>query len=107
MTEQERLQCNGISISGLNPIDIQRIEEIGFNCWLDEVANQNAATSQVARQHRHRKTCAACDAVFLATRADAEYCSHKCQLRGNRRGLAFRGLTENISENSGLQAIAA
>jgi hypothetical protein len=39
MTEQERLQCNGISISGLNPIDIQRIEEIGFDCWLDEVAD--------------------------------------------------------------------
>jgi hypothetical protein len=40
-------------------------------------------------------------------RADAKYCSHKYQLRGNRRGLAFRGLSENISGNAGPQAIAA
>jgi hypothetical protein len=47
-----------------------------------------------------------CEAVFLAIRDDAKYRSHKCQLRGNRRGLAFRGLTENIGENAGPQAIA-
>jgi hypothetical protein len=106
MTEQERLICNGIDINGLNKLDRNRIEEIGFNAWLDEVSTQKTAT-HVARQHRHRKKCAVCDAVFLATRADAEYCGHKCQLRGNRRGLAFRGLTENISENLALQGIDA
>ena len=106
MTEQERLQCHGIDIGGLNLCDRSRIEEVGFEAWLDEVSMQKKAGNQVAR-HRHRKICAACETVFLATRADAKYCSHKCQLRGNRRGLAFRGLSENINENSGLQALAA
>jgi hypothetical protein len=40
-------------------------------------------------------------ATFLAIRADAKFCSHKCQLRGNRRGMAFRALIENISGNAG------
>jgi predicted nucleic acid-binding Zn ribbon protein len=107
MTEQERLRCNAIDINGLNSSDRNRTEEVGFNAWLDEVSNPKAAGMQIARQHRHRKKCAVCEAVFLATRADAQYCSHKCQLRGNRRGLAFRGLPENISENNALQLIAA
>jgi predicted nucleic acid-binding Zn ribbon protein len=80
---------------------------VGFDRWLDEVTTQNEAGTQISRQHRHRKKCAVCEAVFVATRDDAKYCSHKCQLRGNRRGLAFRGLSENISENAGPQAIAA
>jgi hypothetical protein len=106
MTEAERLKCNAIDINGLNLCDRNRIEEVGFNAWLDEVSTQKTA-AHVARQHRHRKKCAVCDAVFLATRADAEYCGHKCQLRGNRRGLAFRSLTENINENPALQAVDA
>jgi hypothetical protein len=106
MTEAERLKCNAIDIQGLNRSDRDRIEEVGFNFWLDEVANPNEGT-HLTRQHRHRKKCAVCEVVFLATRDDAKYCSHKCQLRGNRRGLAFRGPTENISEKSGLQALAA
>jgi hypothetical protein len=105
MTEQERLQCNSIDINGLNPCDRSRIEEVGFDRWLDEVTTPNAAGTQVSRHHRYRKKCAVCEAVFLATRADAKYCSHKCQLRGNRRGLAFRGLSKNISGNAGPQAI--
>src|ERR1700737_2303655 len=107
MTEQERVRCNAIDIHGLNLSDRIRIEEKGFNAWLDEVSNPKAAGMQIARQHRHRKQCVVCEAVFLASRADAKYCSHKCQLRGNRRGLAFRGLPENISENNALQLIAA
>lgn len=107
MTETERLQCHAIDISGLNPCDRDRIEDIGFEVWLDEVSDQKAAGTQIARQHRHQKKCAVRETVFLATRADARYCCHKCQLRGNRRGLAFRGLSESISENAGLQAIAA
>jgi hypothetical protein len=96
MTEQERLHCNAIDIGGLNSSDRARIEQIGFDAWLDEVSDQKTAGTQITRQHRHRKKCAICEAFFLATRADAQYCSHKCQLRGNRRGLAFRGPTENI-----------
>jgi hypothetical protein len=106
MTEQERLRCNGIDIDGLKPYDRHRIEEVGFNRWLDEVAEQKTAGGQVAR-HRHRKQCVVCDAVFLATRADAKYCSHRCQLRGNRGGMTFRGPSENITENPALQAVAA
>jgi hypothetical protein len=33
MTEQERLQCNGIDINGLNKLDRERIEEVGFDCF--------------------------------------------------------------------------
>jgi hypothetical protein len=106
MTETERLMCNAIDINGLNPCDRHRIEQIGFNNWLDEVSPQKMAGGKAARQ-RHRKKCAVCQAVFLATRADAMYCSHKCQLRGNRGGLAFRGPSENIAENPALQAIVA
>ena len=85
MTEQERLKCHGIDINGLNPCDRNRIEHVGFTGWLDEVSTQKIASTQISRQHRHRKTCAVCEVVFLATRADAQYCSHKCQLRDNRR----------------------
>ena len=106
MTETERLQCHGIDINGLNLCDRNRIERVGFDAWLDEVSNPNVSSTPIAR-HRHRKQCAVCEVVFLATRADAQYCSHKCQLRGNRRGLTFRGLSENISENNALQLIAA
>jgi hypothetical protein len=106
MTEQERLQRNAIDINGLNSSDRDRIEEVGFNRWLGEVAEQKAAGTQAAR-HRHRKRCAVCKAVFLATRADAKYCSHKCQLRGNRGGMTFRGPSENNNENHDLQAVAA
>ena len=105
MTEAERLKCNAIDIQGLNRSDRDRIEEVGFNRWLDEVANPNEG-NHVAR-HRHRKKCAVCEVVFLSTRDDAKYCSHKCQLRGNRRGLAFRGPTGNINEKVDLQALAA
>jgi hypothetical protein len=40
MTETERLQCHANDIGGLNPCDRNRIEELGFNAWLDEVADQ-------------------------------------------------------------------
>jgi hypothetical protein len=104
MTETERLRCNATDIGGLNLCDRESIEEVGFDRWLDEVCEQK--TTHVAR-HRHRKKWAVRDAVFLATGADAEYCSYKCQLRGNRRGLAFRDLTENINEKTAPQAIDA
>ena len=106
MTETERLQCHGIDINGLNLCDRDRIERVGFDTWLDEVSNPNVSSTPIV-QHRHRKKCAVCEAVFLATRADAQYCGHKCQLRGNRRGLVFRGSSENNNENSALQLLAA
>jgi hypothetical protein len=37
--EQERLACNGIDICGLNPSDRERIEQIGFDRWLDEICD--------------------------------------------------------------------
>lgn len=40
--------------------------------------------------------CVVCTRRFPAKRSDAKYCSHKCQLRGNRHGLSFRGPNENI-----------
>jgi len=70
MTEQERLQCHGIDIGGLNLGDRSRIEEVGFNRWLDEVSTQQKTGNQIAR-HRHRKICAACETMFLAIRDDA------------------------------------
>ena len=41
--------------------------------------------------------CAVCTKRFAARRSDARYCSTKCQKRGNRRGLAFRGRNVNIN----------
>jgi hypothetical protein len=76
MTEAERPKHNAIDINGLNSCDRERIGQIGFNAWLDEVSTQK--TAHVARQHRHRKKCAVCEVVFLSTRDDANYCSHKC-----------------------------
>jgi predicted nucleic acid-binding Zn ribbon protein len=96
MTEQERRQCYGIDINGLSLCDRDRIEEVGFNAWLEEISKPNAAGAQVSRLH-HRKICAACESVFLAIRDDAKYCSHSCQLRSNRRGLAFRGLLASLA----------
>jgi ribosomal protein S27AE len=93
MTEQERLQCNGISISGLNPGDIQRIEEIGFDRWLDEVGNPPIAVipqidSKVSQpsklKRRTRRSCVRCGDSFLAKREDAKYCSVKCRIRASR-----------------------
>jgi hypothetical protein len=94
MTEQERLQCNGISISGLNLPDIQRIEEVGFNCWLDEIADKalsavipktNSTVSQPNRSKRRTwRNCIRCGDSFLAKRVDAKYCSVKCRIRASR-----------------------
>jgi hypothetical protein len=94
MTEQERLQCNGISISGLHPGDIQRIEEIGFDRWLDEVADKPPAAvvpethSEVPQpgrsERRTRRSCIRCGDSFLAKREDAKYCSVKCRIRASR-----------------------
>ena len=80
MTEQERLQCHAIDINGLNQCDRDRIEKVGFDRWLDEASMQKTVGTPVPRHHRHRKTFIVCEAVFLATRADARYWSHKCHV---------------------------
>jgi hypothetical protein len=49
MTERERLQCNGISIDGLNPPDRQRIEEVGFDRWLNETADAPPAKKPTSK----------------------------------------------------------
>jgi hypothetical protein len=92
MTEQERLLCNGISISGLNPPDIQRIENIGFDRWLDEVdkppvaviPKMNSVSPERASKRRTRRSCVRCGDSFLAKREDAKYCSVKCRIRASR-----------------------
>jgi len=56
MTETERLKCHAIDINGLNPCDRNRIEEIGFNAWLDEVSAPKMAGIQIAR-HRVSRLC--------------------------------------------------
>ena len=92
MTEQERLLCNGISISGLNPPDIQRIENIGFDRWLDEVdkppvaviPKMNSVSPERESKRRTRRSCVRCGDSFLAKREDAKYCSVKCRIRASR-----------------------
>ena len=84
MSYQEFLQCHGISVSGLNPADQQRIEQIGLSGWLDEVAgateSQPMPKEKVAAK-RHRLPCNRCGTAFLSRRADAQFCSQKCQKR--------------------------
>ena len=92
MTEQERLQCNGISISGLNLADIQRIEEVGLDRWIDEVDKPsvavipkiNSVSSESKFKRRTRRSCVRCGDSFLAKREDAKYCSVKCRIRASR-----------------------
>jgi ribosomal protein S27AE len=116
MTEQERLQCNGISISGLNPADRQRIENIGFDRWLDEIDKPPAAVvpktnSKVSQpKRRTRRSCVRCGDSFLAKREDAKYCSVKCRIRASRypdgqtetdNNLAGSGTRMNTGANDG------
>ena len=94
MTEQERLRCNAIDIGGLNSSDRERIEELGFEAWLDELADKppsaavpktNSAALQPTRSKRRtRRNCIRCGDSFLAKRFDAKYCSVKCRIRASR-----------------------
>jgi ribosomal protein S27AE len=93
MTEQERLQCNATSISGLGLTDRQRIEEIGFDRWLDEIVDKpsvavipkiNSVSPQSKSKRRTRRSCVRCGDSFLAKREDAKYCSVRCRIRASR-----------------------
>jgi hypothetical protein len=115
MTEQERLQWHAIDINGLNPCDRDRIEEIGFDRWLDEVAdepptcvNHAGAVSRPRKSRRKtRRNCVRCGNSFLAKRADAKYCSLKCRVRACRyptetdNYLATPGTHMNTGANEG------
>jgi len=76
--EQHRLETLGVSISGLGRETIARIEEIGFDAWLDEdkdIAPPRYLTFsdrlEVPKERSIRKClCAKCGEVFLShTRA--------------------------------------
>ena len=63
------------------------------------IAMPSKMTEQVKAKRLTRVMCecAVCTKRFPAQRSDAKYCSTKCQKRGNRRGLAFRGRNVNIN----------
>jgi hypothetical protein len=89
MTETERLMSHAIDINGLNPCDRKRIEQVGFDRWLDEVADaaptcQKHAAEPRKAKRKTRRNCVRCGASFLAKRADARYCSVKCRIRACR-----------------------
>ena len=91
-----------IDINGLNREDRNRIAEIGFDRWLDEVADHQQAqpktsTTPQSAPKRKRKTCP-CGRKFLAQRGDAIYCSARCRQRASRNGP-----TVTANENSPLQ----
>jgi hypothetical protein len=107
-----KLECSwatAISISGMSPEHRKRVQEIGLDAWMEEYAAKETrlqpatlrenGTQAMARERRLTRimgNCIVCRKRFPAKRSDAKYCSHKCQLRGHRRGLTFRGPNENI-----------
>jgi ribosomal protein S27AE len=109
MTETERLRCNATDIGGLNLCDRNRIEEVGFDRWLDEVCNapppislKHAAEVSEPRKSKRktRRNCVRCGGSFLAKRADARYCSVKCRIRACRYPDS-RSETDNLKLASG------
>lgn len=97
MTEQHRLGLLGVDIGGLDPVARERIEVIGFDAWLDEVAGTGTAMlpmgnkSRTKRECKVRCTCVIDGKEFFAQRSDAVYCSARCRDKGRRRGLQHRG----------------
>jgi len=97
MSESDRLRCNSIDIGGLDNHDQQRIEEISFSAWLDEIASKprpvsnsqgelsKEAVEYKSRQGRLQQRCSVCHRTFLSKRADASACSPRCRQRENRR----------------------
>lgn len=95
MTEEHRLGLHGINISGLDPTARERIEEIGFDAWLNEVAGSvrtGTPAGKSERQCKVRCTCSICAKNFFAQRSDAVYCSARCRDKGRRRGLHHRAV---------------
>jgi hypothetical protein len=62
----------------------------------DPAASPKACPMKAGRLTRIMCECVVCTKRFPAKRSDAKYCSHRCQLRGHRHGLSFRGPNENI-----------
>jgi hypothetical protein len=79
-SEQHRLECQGISISGLGKEAIACIEDIGFDAWLDEAQDVLPAKKTMVSINAYLKVrkerpikrllCQKCGEVFLSyTRA--------------------------------------
>jgi hypothetical protein len=83
-SEQHRLEGQGISISGLDKEAIARIEEIGFDAWLDEAKDLlpakktmvSLSTYQKARKERpiRKLLCQKCGEVFLSHTRKTKFC---------------------------------
>jgi hypothetical protein len=97
MTEQHRLGLLGVDIGGLEPTARERIEVIGFDAWLDEVAGPVRPGARARRECKTPCVCSICSKEFFAERSDAVYCSSRCRNRGARRGLRHRGLNDAIN----------
>jgi len=89
---------NGIDIGGLDEEDRARIVVIGLWKWMDEVATKQGldsrretqAAKQVAQSYTKTRACGVCGKKFKFFRADAIYCSQRCQKRRTRNGLNVR-----------------
>jgi hypothetical protein len=102
-TNTRKLECSWpagqfVSLEGMSPEHRERVREIGLRAWMEEYAKKMPEPfTRAPRLTRIMCDCVVCSKRFPAQRSDAKYCSHKCQLRGHRSGLAFRGSSENIN----------
>jgi hypothetical protein len=87
--EQERLACNGIDIGGLNPSDRERIEQIGFDRWLDEICNPRALKPKKISQARMCRSGPKCLKAVRRKAAPvtgrSQFCSSACSASFNAR----------------------
>jgi hypothetical protein len=87
-TEQERLMGMNTSISGLGQEAIARIEEIGFEAWLDEVSDapqKSGKTSQAKLCRSGSKCLKAVRRRAATVTGRAQFCSSACAASFNAR----------------------
>jgi hypothetical protein len=89
MTEGERLMCNATDINGLNPSDRERIEQIGFDRWLDEICNPPALKPEKISQARLCRSGPKCPKAVRRKAAPVhgrnQFCSSACAASFNAR----------------------
>ncbi len=86
--EQERLACNGIDIGGQNSCDRERIEQIGFDRWLNEVCDalrQPGKASQVKLCRSGSKCLKAVRRKAAPVTGRSQFCSSACAASFNAR----------------------